>query len=55
MHRLNGDSTAATAEFYAAAAGKGMQETKKLWEHHAHKYNMKEDIDEDVAVLLASE
>ena len=41
VNRLNGDPTAATAEFYAAAAGKGIQETKRLWEHHANKYKYK--------------
>ena len=47
MNRLNGDPTAATAEFYAAAAGKGMEETKKLWEHHANKYRVREEIYEE--------
>ena len=30
VHRLNGDPTTATADFYADAAGKWMAETKKL-------------------------
>ena len=47
VHRLNGDPTAATTEFYAEADGKGMQETKKLWEHHANKYRQKEEIYEE--------
>ena len=47
VNRLNGDPTAATAEFYAAAAGKGMEETKKLWEHHANKYRVREEIYEE--------
>ena len=38
---LKGDPKAATEEFYAAAAGKDMQETKRLWEHHANKYKYK--------------
>ena len=44
VNRLNGDPTAATAEFYAAAAGKGMEETKRLWEHHANKYRVRENL-----------
>ena len=47
VRRLNGDPTAATAEFYAAAAGKGMGETKKLWEHHADKNKVNEEINEE--------
>ena len=47
VHCLNGDPTAATSDCYAEAAGKGMQETKKLWEHHANKYRQKEEIYED--------
>ena len=47
VRRLNGDPTAATEEFYAAAAGKRMQETKRLWEHHANKYKYRaKGIDE---------